>query len=217
MHAVKIRGGADYRVGKIICLARNYAEHARELGNEVPDRPVFFMKPASSIIGPGGTVIIPGYSRECHHEVELAVLIGRRGKDIPMSNAMTHVAGYGVGIDLTLRDVQNELKKKGLPWEIAKGFDTACPLGEFVPAGAVADPHALEIWLRVNGEIRQNSTTGLMLRRIPEIIREVSAVFTLEEGDVILTGTPAGVGPVKSGDQMEAGIEKVGTLEVRVK
>jgi acylpyruvate hydrolase len=211
-----VGSGKTFRVGKIVCLGRNYAEHIRELGNEVPQRPVLFMKPATSLIGPGGTIRIPGYSRECHHEVELAALIGRGGKDIPEASALAHVAGYAVAIDLTLRDVQEELKKKGLPWEIAKGFDTACPLSDFVPAATVADPHDLRIRLRVNGEMRQDGSTSLMLRRLPQIIREISEIFTLEEGDIILTGTPAGVGAIHSGDVLQAEIEQVGKLEVRV-
>ncbi len=210
--------GSDraYRVGKIVCLGRNYAEHILELGNEVPERPVLFIKPATSLLAPGGTVRIPAYSRECHHEVELAVLIGRAGKDISETEALAHVAGYGVAIDLTLRDVQDELKKKGLPWEIAKGFDTACPLTAFVPKERIADPHQLRISLRVNGDVRQDATTALMLRRLPQIIREISEIFTLEEGDVILTGTPAGVGAIVCGDRLEAEIEQVGKLEVTV-
>jgi 5-carboxymethyl-2-hydroxymuconate isomerase len=206
-----------YPVGKIVCLARNYVDHIRELGNEVPEAPVLFIKPATSIIGDGETVVIPPFSRECHHEVELAVLIGKFAKNVPEAEAMAHVAGYGVAIDLTLRDVQNELKKKGLPWEVAKGFDTACPLSDFVPVAAVADPHALPIRLWVNGEVRQDATTALMLRRIPAVISHVSTIFSLEEGDIVLTGTPAGVGPVRSGDRMTAEIEGVGRLEVAVR
>ncbi len=155
MHMVKVQGQQEIPVGKIVCVARNYAEHARELGNPVPDRAVLFIKPASSILADGGTVVVPPYSNDCHHELELAVLIGRTGKDIPAGEALAFVAGYGVALDLTLRDVQSELKAKGLPWEIAKAFDTACPLSAFVPAGEVADPQRLLLRLTVNGEVRQ--------------------------------------------------------------
>jgi acylpyruvate hydrolase len=217
MQTVRLEGARKvFSVGKIVCLGRNYSEHIRELGNEVPDRPVIFIKPSTSIIRGGEQIIIPSYSRDCHHEVELAVLIGKYGKDIPEDEAMEHVAGYGVAIDMTLRDVQSELKKKGLPWEIAKGFDTACPLSDFVPAEKVSDPHDLRITLRVNGEVRQESSTAYMMRRIPAIIRDVSTAFTLEEGDIILTGTPEGVGPVVSGDEIVAEIEQVGRLKVSV-
>jgi len=217
MRNIRLSGATrPFTVGKVVCLARNYSEHIRELGNEVPENPVLFIKPSTSIINDGEAVLIPSYSRDCHHEVELAVLIGKGGKDIDAANALDHVAGYGVAIDMTLRDVQGELKKKGLPWEIAKGFDTSCPLSEFVPSADVPAPHMLAISLRVNGAIRQNSTTAHMMRTIPEIISHISTIFTLEEGDVILTGTPEGVGPVKSGDMMTAEIEGVGRLEIPV-
>lgn len=208
--------GQQFPIGKIVCLARNYAEHARELGNETPAAPVLFMKPASSVIGDGEAVHIPPYSQECHYEVELAVLIGKQARNVTADKALEHVAGYGVGIDMTLRDVQNQMKAKGLPWEIAKGFDTSCPLSDFVPAGAVADPHALNLKLAVNGESRQDGCSSDMINRIPQIIAHISAIFTLEPGDVILTGTPAGVGRVAAGDVMTAEIVSVGRLTIPV-
>ena len=206
-----------FRVGKIVCLARNYADHIKELGNEVPDKPVLFIKPATSIIRDGENVVIPAYSNDCHYEVELAVLIGKYAKNIPEREAMSHVAGYGVAIDMTLRDVQSELTAKGLPWEIAKGFDTACPLSDFVAASEVEDPHDLGIRLFVDGQVRQDASTALMMRRLPAIIQAISAIFTLEEGDIILTGTPAGVDPVGRGSRLRAEIDRVGCLEVGVK
>ena len=206
----------EFPIGKIICLARNYAEHARELGNETPAAPVLFMKPASSVIGDGEAVRIPPYSQECHYEVELAVLIGTQARNVATDKALECVAGYGVAIDMTLRDVQNSLKAKGLPWEIAKGFDTACPLSDFVPAAAVADPHSLNLKLAVNGEERQNGTSSDMINRIPQIIAHISGIFTLDPGDVILTGTPAGVGRVAAGDVMTAEIVSVGRLTIPV-
>jgi 5-carboxymethyl-2-hydroxymuconate isomerase len=206
----------QFPIGKIVCLARNYAEHARELGNETPAAPVLFMKPASSVIGDGEAVVIPPYSQECHYEVELAVLIGTQARRVTAGSALEYVAGYGVAIDMTLRDVQNQLKAKGLPWEIAKGFDTACPLSDFVTADSVADPHALNLKLAVNGEARQNGTSADMINRIPQIIAHISAIFTLDPGDVILTGTPAGVGQVRAGDVMSAEIGTVGRLTITV-
>ncbi|HAD05043.1 MAG: acylpyruvase [Desulfuromonadales bacterium GWD2_61_12] len=218
MHTVTLSGtDQHFPVGKIVCLGRNYHDHIRELGNELPERAVLFMKPASSIIGNGETVVIPGYSHDCHHEVELALLIGRGGKHIAEAAARDVIAGYGVAIDLTLRDIQQELKQKGLPWDIAKGFDTACPLSDFVPAATVADAQNLQLTLSVNGIVRQDATTALMIRSIPRIIAEISAIFTLEPGDIILTGTPAGVGPVVSGDRMTATIAGVGTLDIGVR
>jgi len=218
MRTVHLAGsGRVYTVGKVVCLARNYTAHIRELGNEVPEKPVIFIKPSTSIVGQGESVVIPSYSADCHHEVELAVLIGKTGRDIAQSEASDYVAGYGVAIDMTLRDVQSELKSKGLPWEIAKGFDTSCPLSEFVPKGQIEDPHSLAISLNVDGKERQNASTAFMMRGIPEIIAYISSIFTLEEGDVILTGTPEGVGPVERGERMTATIEGIGTLEISVR
>jgi acylpyruvate hydrolase len=209
--------GQEFTIGKILCIGRNYVDHIKELGNEPPSTPVIFMKPATSVIGDGEEIVIPSYSRDCHHEAELALLIGTGGKTISVTHALSHVAGYGVAIDLTLRDVQAELKKKGLPWDIAKGFDTACPLSEFVPADAVSDPQQLQIRLTVNGELRQDGNTSLMIHTIAQIISHLSGIFTLEPGDVILTGTPSGVGPLVSGDRVCAHIDQVGSLTTTVK
>jgi 5-carboxymethyl-2-hydroxymuconate isomerase len=216
MKTARLAGGGDIPIGKILCIGRNYADHIRELGNEIPGAPVVFIKPSSSVIGEAEAIVIPPYSRECHYEVELALLIGKTGKNIPPDRAMEHVAGYGVALDLTLRDVQAEQKKKGLPWEIAKGFDTACPLSAFVEASRVADPHALRVRLAVNGEMRQDGHTSMMIHRIPDILRYMSGCFTLEPGDVILTGTPAGVGRIVSGDRLAADIPGVAALNVTV-
>jgi len=217
MHQVRIKGSDQvYSVGKIVCLGRNYLEHIRELGNPVPDRAVIFCKPASSIVPDGGAIRIPAYSNDCHHELELAVLIGKTGQQITREQALEHVAGYAVALDLTLRDVQSELKAKGLPWEIAKGFDTSCPLSDFAPKSAVENPNNIHLTLKVNGELRQSGTTAQMMRSIEDIIAEVSTFYTLEAGDIILTGTPAGVSRLQSGDQLLGEIEQVGTLRVRV-
>lgn len=218
MKTARLTGSEEsYRIGKILCIGRNYADHIRELGNETPERPVIFMKPASCVIGEGEEIVIPSYSGDCHHEAELALLIGSVGKDIPAGEALRHVAGFGVAIDLTLRDVQAELKKKGLPWDIAKGFDTACPLSAFVPAASVPDPQDLRITLSVNGEPRQDGSTALMIHGIANLISYLSSIFTLMPGDLILTGTPAGVGPLRSGDLVVAEISGVGRLSVSVR
>jgi 5-carboxymethyl-2-hydroxymuconate isomerase len=215
MHTVKL-GNHDIPIGKIVCIGRNYAEHIKELGNQVPDQPVIFIKPASSIIGEDGTIVIPPHSEDCHHEVELAVLIGTNAKDVDAANALDYVAGYAVALDLTLRDVQSTQKQKGLPWEIAKAFDTACPLSAFIAADEVGDPQRLQIKLTVNDQVRQDGNTAEMMRSVAELIAAASSYFTLEEGDILLTGTPSGVGRVVSGDKLEAVIEKVGTLQVDV-
>ena len=218
MHYVQL-AEQNIPVGKIVAIGRNYAEHARELGNPIPsdDQPVLFIKPASSLLADNGPVVIPPYCADCHHEIELAILIGTTGKDISQQQATNHIAGYGVALDLTLRDLQDELKGKGLPWELAKGFDTSCPLSDFVPATRVKDPHNLQLTLTVNGETRQDGNTSYMMRSIPQIIAEMSEIFTLEAGDVILTGTPAGVSRIESGDVMAGEIEQVGRIEVKVK
>jgi acylpyruvate hydrolase len=206
----------EFAIGKILCIGRNYVDHIKELGNEPPSTPVVFMKPASSVIGDGDKVFIPAYSDNCHHEAELAILIGKRVKRITAEEAISCIAGYGVAIDLTLRDVQDDLKKKGLPWDIAKGFDTACPLSSFVPAELVSDPQNLAIRMTVNGELRQNGNTSLMIHSAASIISYLSSIFTLESGDVILTGTPAGVSRVVAGDNLCADIPGVGRVEVSV-
>jgi acylpyruvate hydrolase len=217
MKTASVTGSSqEYHIGKIVCLARNYVDHIKELGNETPAQPILFMKPSSSVIGSGESIRIPSYSRECHHEVELALLIGTGGKDIPEEAALDHLAGYGVALDMTLRDVQNELKTKGLPWEIAKGFDTSCPLSLFVPVSAVADPQELRLRLEINGELRQDGTTDHMINPVRRIVSHISTLFTLEPGDVILTGTPAGVGPVLPGDRLRAELVGLAALEVMV-
>jgi len=214
--ATRSISGKEFVIGKILCIGRNYVDHIKELGNEPPSAPVVFMKPASSVIGDSDRVIIPAYSDNCHHEAELAILVGERAKGVASAEALSCAAGYGVAIDLTLRDVQDNLKKKGLPWDIAKGFDTACPLSSFVPAAEVPDPQDLDIRMTVNGELRQNGNTSLMIHSAAEIISYLSGIFTLEPGDIILTGTPAGVSRVVTGDRLCAEIPGVGRVEVTV-
>ncbi len=169
--------GNEYIVGKILCIGRNYVDHIKELGNATPSAPVIFIKPATAIIAEGEQIRIPAYSLQCHYEAELAVLIGTDAKDVSEAEALSHVAGYGVAIDMTLRDVQDALKKQGLPWEIAKGFDTACPLSDFAPATAVSDPQDLTIRLTLNGEERQNGSTGLMITPVAQLISYLSTIL----------------------------------------
>jgi len=203
MHSVRLHNSNEtFAVGKILCVGRNYAEHAREMKADLPESPVIFLKPSTAIIPDGGTVVIPAISKDVHHEVELTVLIGQGGKDIPRETALTHVAGYGVGLDMTLRDVQAELKKKSLPWTLAKGFDTSAPLSEFVPASGVKDPNILDLRLTVNGSIRQNSNTRHFIFKVEELISYISQAISLERGDVLFTGTPEGVAQVVTGDKL---------------
>lgn len=205
MHFVRLIGGVtQVEAGKILCVGRNYADHAREMNSPVPESPIIFLKPASSIISNGEDILMPRFSNQMHHEVELVVAIGKRGKNIPAASAREHILGYGVGLDMTLRDVQAKAKKEGLPWSIAKGFDTSAPISEFVAAEKIPEPNALQIRCRVNDVQRQEGCVNQMIFPIEEIIQYISSVFTLEAGDLIFTGTPDGVGEVKPGDRIEA-------------
>jgi len=174
------------------------------------------MKPTSSYLSEGNPIKFPEGCKELHHEVELGVIIGKRGTAIPREKAMEYVGGYTLALDMTARDLQDEAKKKGHPWTLAKGFDGACPIGTFIPKESVKDPHDLDLWLKVNGQLRQNGNTKDMHFTINTLLEYISGYFTLEPGDLILTGTPAGVGPVRSGDVIEAGIEGVTKFTFKV-
>jgi acylpyruvate hydrolase len=210
------RGGESLRVGKILCLGRNYAEHAKEMKAEIPETPVVFLKPSTALIHSGDTVNIPPFSKDVHHEVEMVVVIGKGGRNIPRSAAFDHVAGYAVGLDMTLRDVQSDAKKKGLPWTVAKGFDTSAPVSDVVKKEAITDPHSLPLSLTVNGSLRQEGNTRAMIFPVDAIIEYLSSIFTLEPGDLLFTGTPEGVGPVARGDTLEAALGSLVQLRVRV-
>ena len=202
--------------GKLMGIGRNYAAHSAELGNAVPTSPMVFLKPASALIPSGATVIIPIASEDVHHEVELVCLIGKRGKNISEEDAMSHVAGFAVGLDMTARDIQQKAKEKGHPWSVAKGYDTFAPLGAFVPSASVADPQALEVTLEVNGEVRQHGHTSDMIFPVARLIAYCSTIFTLMPGDLLFTGTPEGVSAVTPGDSLQARITDLPSLEVRV-
>jgi acylpyruvate hydrolase len=205
MNVVTLHGSREtFTVGKIICIGQNYAEHAKEMNFEVPKSPVFFLKPSTAIIHDGDSVILPSLSNDIHHEVELTVLIGQGGKSIHRELALNYVAGYGVGLDMTMRDVQLEAKKKGLPWTLAKGFDTSAPLSEFIPAENIGNPALLSIQLKINGTVRQSSGAGSLIFPVDVLLEYISGFITLERGDVIYTGTPQGVSRVMRGDKLEA-------------
>jgi 5-carboxymethyl-2-hydroxymuconate isomerase len=217
MKTIKIKNSTnEINIGKIICVGRNYVEHAKELGNEVPEKPVVFLKPASAVIYSGDEIKYPPFSEEMHHEVELVLLIGNKIKDASLENAEKAITGYGVGLDMTLRDVQSKLKSKGHPWTIAKCFDTSAVLSEFV----LKDDHNLtldeEIFLTVNDEERQRDKLNKMILNPAELVQYLSSLMTLDEGDLIFTGTPKGVGKVEKGDVIKAGIEGVAELMVQV-
>eukprot|EP00668_Euglena_longa_P028913 GGOE01036247.1.p1 GENE.GGOE01036247.1~~GGOE01036247.1.p1 ORF type:complete len:262 (+),score=78.33 GGOE01036247.1:79-786(+) len=215
---------------KVVCIGKNYNDHITELAHLNPTvwdatrevRPVVFMKPTTSLAFPGEPLVIPRHDvGAIHHEVELAVLIGRRAKDVCIEDdealLAEYVAGYCVAIDVTARDEQTEVKKKGLPWCIPKGYDTFCPVSEPFDATGLGDRwRQFRLWLDVNGVRRQTGEAGVMLHSIPHLIRFCSAAITLEPGDLLLTGTPAGVGPVCAGDTIEAGIEGHCSITVKV-
>lgn len=194
----------DLPVGKVVCVGRNYAEHARELGNEVPDAPILFIKPASSLVPMAPSFNIPTDQGEVHHEIEMALLVSERLQNVDALTAQWSMAGFGLGLDLTLRDLQTELKKKGHPWERAKAFDGACPVSGFIDARGVSWKQPIEISLEVNGALRQRGNTTQMLFPVFQLVAQMSKVFTLEPGDIILTGTPSGVAALQPGDQLVA-------------
>ncbi|KAJ2721358.1 hypothetical protein GGI07_004028 [Coemansia sp. Benny D115] len=200
---------------KIVAIGRNFSEHAKELGNAVPTAPFFFLKPTSSYVQSPGRIEIPA-GCVVHHEVELGVVIGKKARDVSAANAFEHVAGYALALDLTARNLQDEAKKKGLPWSAAKGFDTFTPVGPFIPASNIPDPHNVRLWIDVAGQIRQNGTTDAMIFQIPQLIEHVSRIMTLEVGDLLLTGTPKGVGPIVPGDRVVAGLEYNGSELSRI-
>ena len=209
--------GSDARfpVGRIYCVGRNYADHAREMGHD-PDRepPFFFMKAANSIVQNGSTIAYPVGTKDVHHEIEMVAAIGKGGKNIPVEKALEHVWGYGVGLDMTRRDIQGEAKKMGRPWEMGKSFDESAPVTALRPASAIGHPAKGAIWLKVNGQIKQQGDLNMQIWTLPEQINYLSNLITLQPGDLIFSGTPAGVGPVKAGDKLEGHVDGVGDLNV---
>jgi len=201
----------DLPLGKVVCVGRNYADHAAELNNPVPTVPMLFIKPSSAVVPLEEPFSIPQDQGRVHFETEMAVLIGRRLKNAGESEAGDAILGVGLALDLTLRDLQDDLKRQGHPWEKAKGFDGACPLSAFVPAAGVRDLQDVQIRLRVNGETRQDGNSRYMLNPVLPLLSYISNYFTLEPGDVVLTGTPAGVGPIEPGDRLE--VELVDILQ----
>ncbi|HED36687.1 MAG TPA: FAA hydrolase family protein [Ignavibacteria bacterium] len=217
MKKIKIaNSNKEFTVGKIVCVGRNYEAHAKELGNEIPTKPVVFIKPASSIIYSGEQIIYPEYSSEMHHEVELVLLIGKKIKNADEVQAEKAIIGYGVGLDMTLRDIQNKLKEKSHPWTIAKCFDTSAPLSGFISKKNYKLTLNEEISLSVNDIVKQKEHLNLMLFSPLQLVQYISSLMTLEEGDLIFTGTPSGVGKVKKGDKLYAKITGIAELSCTV-
>jgi len=215
---VEVSGRSErFPVHRIYCVGRNYAAHVREMGGD-PQRepPFFFTKPADAIVANGAAVPYPPRTANLHHEIELVVAIGRGGSAIASDDALDHVFGYAVGNDLTRRDLQAAARESGKPWDVAKGFDRSAPVSAIHPVSDVGHPRRGAIWLKVNGEARQQADLAEMIWNVPEVIAELSTYYTLVAGDLIFTGTPAGVGAVRRGDALEGGIDGLGILRTRI-
>ena len=215
--AVPVAGGGAFAVRRVFCVGRNYAEHAREMGGD-PDRevPFFFCKPADALLLGGADMPYPPMTKNLHHEMELVVALGSGGANIAEADALRHVWGYAAGLDMTRRDLQNDAKKDGRPWDMAKGFDHSAPIGMLVPAAGFADPTRGKIELRVNGVVRQVSDLSKLIWSVAETIAYLSKLVVVAPGDLIFTGTPEGVAAVVRGDVLEGMVEGVGTVMTRI-
>ena len=214
--SIPIARGGLFAVRRIYCVGRNYAEHIREMGNDERDPPFFFAKPADAVVVGGASIPYPPKTSDFQHEVELIVAIGKDGVDIAVENALDHVYGYAAGLDMTRRDLQAVAKKAGRPWEMAKAFDHSAPIGTIEPASAIGHPASGVITLKVNGEVRQTGDLGDQIWSVSEAIAYLSQFVTLKAGDLIMTGTPAGVSAVVAGDVLEGTIEGVGTVKTSI-
>jgi len=217
--AIAVSGSEDrFPVRRIYCIGRNYGAHAREMGHD-PDRepPFWFAKPADAIVANDSVIDYPPRTENLHHEIELVVAIGKAGTDVAVGDALEHVYGYAVGIDLTRRDLQKEAKSLGRPWVTAKGFDQSAPVSALHTVADIGHPTSGRIWLSVNDEIRQQGDLNELIWSVAEAIAELSTLFALSPGDVIFTGTPAGVGPVVAGDQVTGGIDEIDEIKITIK
>jgi len=205
-----------FHTERIFCIGRNYVQHIEELQNELPAAPVIFMKPASCLVKSGQSIPYPTHGQEMHHEAEIVVLIGKSGKAKQVQEARTFIAGLSIGIDFTLRDVQRQLKEKGLPWERAKAFDHSAPIGDFIPLSGTIDLTNLDIRCWVNEDLRQEGNSAQMIYRIETLIVELSHIWQLNAGDLIYTGTPAGVSTVKIGDVIRVENSQIGRFEWKI-
>ena len=218
---VPVTGGGAFPVHRIYCVGRNYAEHAQEMGHTGREPPFFFMKPADAVVvvaeGETGRIDYPPLTTNFHHEIELVVAIGRGGSDIKAADAASHIWGYAIGLDMTRRDLQNEMKKQGRPWDIGKGFEQSAPIGPITPIGSTGELTKGAITLHVNGALRQKGDLSDLIWSVNETIEQLSTGWTLAPGDLIFSGTPAGVGAVLRGDLMEGAVAGLGTLRVAVR
>ncbi|MFM0342065.1 fumarylacetoacetate hydrolase family protein [Paraburkholderia fungorum] len=216
--SVAVSGSTSrFPVRRVFCVGRNYADHAREMGaNPDRDPPFFFSKPADAVVPASGVLPYPPLTSDLHHEIELVIAIGKEGKDITPENALDFVWGYGVGVDLTRRDLQATAKKLSRPWDWAKGFDASAPVSEIKPASEVGHPSSGRIWLSVNGEVRQQGDLSEMIWPVADIISYVSQAVTVKPGDLIFSGTPAGVGALRPGVKVAGGVDGVATFSFEV-
>ncbi|MPZ62345.1 MAG: FAA hydrolase family protein [Propionibacteriales bacterium] len=206
---------ATFPVARVFCVGRNYAEHAVEMGHDpVREPPFFFMKPADAVVPTGSRLPFPIHTQDLHHEIELVVALAEGGQEIAVDEALDHVFGYAVGLDMTRRDLQAVAKQAGRPWDMAKGFDRSAPIGPIRPVAEVGHPSEGAIWLRINGELRQEGDLSQQIWNVPETISYLSSLVALRPGDLVMTGTPQGVGPVMRGDRLEGHIDGVGDLAV---
>ena len=218
---VPVQGSSDlFPVHRIYCVGRNYEEHAKEMGFTGREAPFFFMKPADALVpvatGTTGQVPYPTLTSNLHHEIELVVAIGKGGKNIKAADAAQHIWGYAVGLDMTRRDLQGEMKKQGRPWEIGKAFEASAPIAPLVPAAQAGDINNAEIWLTVNGADRQRSNVSKLIWNIAETIEVLSQAWELQAGDLIFTGTPEGVAAVVKGDVLEGGVTGLPSLKIQL-
>ena len=215
---VAVVGSTDrFPVRRIYLVGRNYAEHAREMGHD-PDReqPFFFQKPSDAVLASGGEFPYPPLSGNVHHEIEMVVALSSGARDIPEGDALRHVFGYAVGIDMTRRDLQQQMKQQRRPWEAGKAFDHSAPMTAIVPVSSCGHPARGRVWLEVNGQLRQEGDLSQLIWSVPEIIATLSRSFHLKGGDLIFTGTPAGVGPIERDDHITGGVDGVGEIDIRV-
>ena len=219
--SVPVHGrGERFPIHRVYCVGRNYVEHAKEMGFTGREPPFFFLKPADAIVpiaaGETGSIPYPSLTKDLHHEIELVVAIGTGGRNIKAADAHKHIYGYAIGLDMTRRDLQGEMKKQGRPWDIGKGFDQSGPIGPITPAAQAGDVSKAEIWLQVNGKDRQRSDVSKLIWNIGETIEHLSAAWELAPGDLIFSGTPEGVAAVVSGDTLVGGVGGLGELRVRI-
>ncbi len=219
--SVPVAGRAErFPVRRVYCVGRNYVEHAKEMGFSGREPPFFFFKPADAVVpvpaGETGSIAYPSLTKDLHHEIELVAAIGTGGRNIRAADARKHIWGYAVGLDMTRRDLQGEMKKQGRPWEIGKSFEQSAPIGPITPAAQAGDIENAEIWLQVNGQDRQRSNVSKLIWNLGEIIEHLSAAWELAPGDLVYTGTPEGVAAVGRGDTLVGGVTGIGELRVRI-